>query len=194
MKNAEEVIHQYDPKRIVDARKSKGYSQEELAFAAGLSLRTVQRIEKGSVRPRLYSLRSLAEALDCAPDQFRQAQESTPSSSKRTGMNWMTLSVYSVVILPFLPMLLQAILWHRAKDITVEEDLRYRESLHFQGRWLAGLLITLFALPLVTQLLTGQVRYGDFPLASLIYLLFVGINLASTFSPKRSQPLPDAMA
>jgi len=91
----------------------------------------------------------------------------------------MTLSVYSVVFLPFLPLLLQAILWCRATEIAKEEDYHCRQLLHFQGRWLAALVLTLVALPFVSLLLTGQVSYGNFPLAFLIYLLFLLGNLAS---------------
>lgn len=192
MKNTEETIHGYAPARVVDARKSKGFSQEELAFAAGLSLRTVQRIEKGSVRPRLYSLKALANALDCTLDHFRETAEEN-FSRKDQAVNRMSLAVYSVVFLPFLPLLLQAIFWCRAAEVTEEEDHRCRRLLHFQGRWLAALVLTLLALPLVTRLLTGQVSYGDFPLAFLIYLLFVGVNLGSILLPEGRQRYERAM-
>lgn len=192
MKNTEEAIHEYAPARIVEARKNKGFSQEELAFAAGLSLRTIQRIEKGRVRPRLHSLKALAEALDCSLDHFSKTAEEN-FSRKNQAVNRMTLAVYSVVFLPFLPLLLQAIFWCRASKVTEEEDRRCRRLLHFQGRWLAALVLTLLALPLVTRLLTGQVSYGDFPLAFVIYLLFVGVNLASILLPEGWQRHERAM-
>lgn len=59
MENQKCATVQYAPQRIAEARKKQGYSQEELALAAGLSLRTVQRIERGNVQPRLYSLRAI---------------------------------------------------------------------------------------------------------------------------------------
>lgn len=45
-----------------DERQARGWSQEELAARTGLSVRTIQRIENGSV-PGLSSARLLADAL-----------------------------------------------------------------------------------------------------------------------------------
>lgn len=54
-------------------RKSKGWSQEELARYAGLDKNTVQRVELGRVVPTAQTIRALAEALDADPDALRQA-------------------------------------------------------------------------------------------------------------------------
>jgi uncharacterized Tic20 family protein len=50
-------------KKIVHYRKQKGMTQEALAEITGLNVRTVQRIEAGEVDPRLYTLKSIADAL-----------------------------------------------------------------------------------------------------------------------------------
>ena len=49
--------------RVLEARKQKSWSQEELAIAAGLNLRTIQRIE-GEAAASLQSKKALASALD----------------------------------------------------------------------------------------------------------------------------------
>jgi len=51
--------------RVLEARKQKSWSQEELAIAAGLNLRTIQRIE-GEAAASLQSKKPLASALDLA--------------------------------------------------------------------------------------------------------------------------------
>lgn len=51
-------------KKIIHYRKLKGITQETLAEATGLNVRTIQRIEAGEVDPRLYTLKSIADALD----------------------------------------------------------------------------------------------------------------------------------
>ena len=48
---------------VLKARKSKCWSQEELAIASGLNLRTIQRIEKESAAA-LQSKKALASALE----------------------------------------------------------------------------------------------------------------------------------
>ena len=48
---------------IREGRVAKGLTQQELADLAGISLRSVQRIEGGEVVPRAYTLRVLGEKL-----------------------------------------------------------------------------------------------------------------------------------
>ena len=48
---------------VLKARKQKSWSQEELAIASGLNLRTIQRIE-GEASASLESKKALASALD----------------------------------------------------------------------------------------------------------------------------------
>jgi transcriptional regulator with XRE-family HTH domain len=49
--------------KLSEIRLEKGMTQEELANVTGISLRTIQRIELGQVRPRAYSLKKISEAL-----------------------------------------------------------------------------------------------------------------------------------
>ena len=56
--------------RIRDARKAVGLSPEGLAFKAGVSLKTVERIETGAAVPRRATLRVIVDALDLDPADF----------------------------------------------------------------------------------------------------------------------------
>lgn len=50
--------------KIREARKMKGYSQEELAESSSISLRTIQRVENNQSDPRGKTLQLLCEALE----------------------------------------------------------------------------------------------------------------------------------
>ena len=50
-------------KKIIHYRKLKGLTQEALSELTELNVRTIQRIEAGEVDPRLYTLKSIADAL-----------------------------------------------------------------------------------------------------------------------------------
>lgn len=52
-------------KKIVELRKSKGLTQEELVVKCNLNVRTLQRIESGEVTPRSYTIKTIFTALDC---------------------------------------------------------------------------------------------------------------------------------
>ena len=49
---------------VKNKRKKIGYTQARLAELTGLSLRSIQRIEKAEVSPRHYSIKALTEVLD----------------------------------------------------------------------------------------------------------------------------------
>lgn len=53
---------------IRNARVSKGYTQQQLADQINVNLRSIQRIEKGEVTPRSYTLNLLADHLELADD------------------------------------------------------------------------------------------------------------------------------
>lgn len=55
---------------VKELRKRKSFSQDELAKSAGLSLRTVQRVENGETIPTAETLKRLASVLDVSPAEL----------------------------------------------------------------------------------------------------------------------------
>jgi len=51
-------------KSIKELRKTQGLTQQQLAEEAGITLRTIQRIENGEVKPSLHSLKTLGKVLN----------------------------------------------------------------------------------------------------------------------------------
>lgn len=66
---------------LAELRKEKGMTQEELANATGISLRTIQRIESGKVKPRAYSLKKMAQALNVQFNDLYQSDIYRPSNA-----------------------------------------------------------------------------------------------------------------
>ena len=62
--------------RLVHERERKSYSQDTLALKAGVSAKTIKRIEERKVdAPRPVTIRRIAEALEIDPDQLRPPEE-----------------------------------------------------------------------------------------------------------------------
>lgn len=57
-------------KKIVELRKARGLTQEELVCICKLNIRTLQRIESGEVMPRSYTIKALFTALGHQGDAF----------------------------------------------------------------------------------------------------------------------------
>ena len=77
--------------RLKELRTSLNCSQKELSEKTGLTLRTIQRIENNEVKPSLYSLKMIGEALKTDFSEFAKQSETKPYefnfSIKITDMN-----------------------------------------------------------------------------------------------------------
>lgn len=91
--------------KISELRFERGMTQGELANATGISLRTIQRIESGQVKPRAYSLKKIAEALKVESGDLHsseQRQRTNPShfftSDRRHIFTGIFYSVWATII------------------------------------------------------------------------------------------------
>lgn len=57
--------------RILELRKAKGLTQEELVDRCNINVRTIQRIEAGEVTPRTFTIKTILEALGYDLDAIR---------------------------------------------------------------------------------------------------------------------------
>ena len=64
--------------RIKELRTRLNISQKELSEQTGLTLRTIQRIENNEVKPSLYSVKVLGEALKADLSPFVNLSEARP--------------------------------------------------------------------------------------------------------------------
>jgi transcriptional regulator with XRE-family HTH domain len=63
-------------KAILEMRKAKGLTQEELVERCNISVRTLQRIEAGEVTPRTFTVRTIFAALDADLNGLADRQQS----------------------------------------------------------------------------------------------------------------------
>ena len=78
--NIKRIMKQPDlGKKIVELRKAKGLTQEELVSLCNLNVRTLQRIESGEVSPRSYTVKTIFNALDF---DLHVAQDSDPDEAE----------------------------------------------------------------------------------------------------------------
>jgi transcriptional regulator with XRE-family HTH domain len=64
--------------RLKELRTSLRYSQKELSDQTGLTVRTIQRIENDEVKPSLYSLKVIGEALKTDLSEFVKKSDPKP--------------------------------------------------------------------------------------------------------------------
>ena len=64
--------------RLKELRTSMNCSQKELSEQTGLTLRTIQRIENNEVKPSLYSLKVIGEALKTDLSEYVKKSDAKP--------------------------------------------------------------------------------------------------------------------
>ncbi len=65
--------------RILELRKQKGFTQEELVAQCNINVRTIQRIEAGEVTPRSFTLKTILNALGEDLEQLNDSETARPT-------------------------------------------------------------------------------------------------------------------
>ena len=168
--------------KIVAARKHKGLSQEALAAIANISLSTIQRIEKNTVQPRSFTLKTLATALEIdfseliAKDETEQ--EFVVGNSKKELPLLKRMLMYGILgtLIPLCNIIFPFVFWKKKKAI-LKNNSAAGSILSFQILWSISVVLSIFLTEFVIYLITGLEGYRPFPVEFLLYIIFVILNL-----------------
>lgn len=83
---------------VKERRKELNYTQQELADISNISLRSIQRIEKGEVVPRMFTLKTLAKFLDFSLDFLNQEKVSNTQPNREVFIRKVIISIFVVLI------------------------------------------------------------------------------------------------
>ncbi len=176
-------------KTLKEYRKINNLSQQELSDASGVSIRTIQRIEKKLSQGSPFILKSLCKslnievsALDVALSTEEEATQEEPIELEHTlpsHSKLINLSALSVVFLPLLNLIIPLLLFLKFKK---KEPNRAAvlNILSFQIFWT---LITLFLMFLIPAMLTPffeVLNSGRFPFFVVVYYGCVVVNVFFT--------------
>ncbi|WP_299984744.1 helix-turn-helix domain-containing protein [uncultured Pontibacter sp.] len=117
--------------KILDIRKRKGLSQEELSEHAGISLRTLQRIEKNESEPRGYTLQSICQALGVDVEEVYDYGKEPDKGV----LLLMHLSVLSYLLMPLGNLIFPLIIWVTQKKKVLHVHEQGISLLNFQITW-----------------------------------------------------------
>ena len=72
---------------VKETRIAKGYTQKELSELTNISTRSIQRIENGELKPRLFTLKTLSKSLGFSLEEIQSEipveQESNLNSAQK---------------------------------------------------------------------------------------------------------------
>jgi transcriptional regulator with XRE-family HTH domain len=158
-------------KQILQIRKNKGISQEELAEISKINLRTLQRIEKGETSPHGDTLKRISEALN-VPLQDLVSYGYTEDYGY---IKILHLSALIFIIIPVGNILLPLVLWLLRKDHV--KDLTYfaKKLINFQITWslVAYFPHLIFFLGVKANLELKFLENLNFDVSTLLYLDYI---------------------
>ena len=186
-------IHQ----KILSARNQQGLTQEEVAAAANVTVRTIQRIESGESIPRKYTLKLIAAALNIPFEELNTAEvlanDAAPLQQNAKDheadvdfLRLLCLSCFGYLLIPYIHFLIPYYLLKKReeKDPVV---LRFgRKLIQTQIYWVvATTLVFLLVLGynlMQASYLKNQHAIGYVGVFFFMYFLNLGIIAKSFFS------------
>ncbi|WGQ10063.1 helix-turn-helix domain-containing protein [Pedobacter gandavensis] len=167
------------PSKLALYRRKKGMTQEHLAELSGVTTRTIQRIEKGSVVPHIQTLKILADCLEIDPELLMDEPEGTANTASITPL--FHLLALIGLSLPVLNILLPFLLWLLKREENQEYNHQGKQVLNFQ------LSMSMLLFPAIA-LMVFYFPLG-FPLTVLIYVFMVIMTLLNLYRSIKLQPV-----
>ncbi len=164
--------------KILNYRLERKMSQNELSEASGISIRTIQRIEKGDVNPRPFTLRKILSTLNVSVEKFNINSNNNEeyNSENNVLLNRFILANMSILILPFLFIILLIWMWKKY-SWAPHYNWICRKILSFQILWGVFTLIAIISNLLLIQMNNVQAAIGLIPTPVLIYFILGLINV-----------------
>lgn len=144
------MIHHMLSQKIKELRTQKNLSQEKLSELSGISLRTLQRIEKNEGTPTADSISKLSLALQ----QNITGLLEKDVEYKKQQLKILFLSALSFLIFPLLGAIVPSIIWVWKKELFSESGDSIKSLINFQITWnIVFFLTPFFIIPTIYFLL-----------------------------------------
>lgn len=133
-------------KNLVYQRKLKGYTQEELSERTQVTVRTIQRIEKGDVSPHLQTIKLLASALEIEVGDLLPLENPKEENIQKKWLLLLHSIPFLGFVIPFANILLPLFLWIHKRDDNRLYDVQGAKIINFQISMSLLYLISFIAL------------------------------------------------
>ena len=176
--------------KVREYRILKGFSQEKLSVESGLSLRTIQRIEKGTTEGSPYTLQSLSDALGVTnQDLLEKKEESLQLNNHDLQiLKNINLSALSLILLPLGNLLFPFISYQKYRsDKSIK--LRTKKILSLQIIWSLASFFLLLVSPFIRHpinFIIGSDFFSAHKMPLLTYLFLVAFNVIITLKVAHS--------
>ncbi|QCK17147.1 serine hydrolase [Mangrovivirga cuniculi] len=152
-------------KNLIYQRKLKGLTQKELSDRTNITVRTIQRIEKGETEPHLQTVKLLAVAMDIDVDTLLPLNNPREEDIQKKWLLLLHATPFLGSVIPLFNILAPVFIWIHKREDNKIYDIHGRKVLNFQ---LTMTLVFLFALS--GMMFIGHLIMQGTPL--MIFLFF----------------------
>jgi len=162
-------------KKLKDYRNNSGLTQESLAEKSNISIRTIQRIEKGLSSGSPYTLKKIAEVLRIENWELllEDSLVNKHTDNLKT-IKLMNLSALAVLILPLSNFIFPLIIFFKGRDRINNQG---RKILSFQLLWLLMTIVIMVLFPLILALIFETLHSTKIPLFIPVYFSSIAVNI-----------------
>jgi D-alanyl-D-alanine-carboxypeptidase/D-alanyl-D-alanine-endopeptidase len=170
---------------LVYQRKLKGLTQKDLSDKTNVTVRTIQRIEKGETEPHLQTVKLLAAALEVEVNDLLVLDDPKEEDIQKKWLLLMHATPFIGFVVPLANIFIPLFLWiHKREDNKIYDE-HGRKVVNFQLS-----MVSLFLLLALIGILVGRVfvNWGSlFTLMLLIIPYAVVVMLVNIFTALNSQ-------
>ena len=158
-------------RNLVYQRKLKGLTQKELSDKTNVTVRTIQRIEKGETEPHLQTVKLIAAALEIEVDALIPLDDPKKESIQKKWLLLFHSIPFIGFVLPFFNIFIPLFIWiHKREDNPVYYE-HGRKVINFQLS-----IMLYFILIMATFFFLGHLfPFGSGNWSSIVLLLFISI-------------------
>jgi XRE family transcriptional regulator, regulator of sulfur utilization len=173
-----------EEKEITIGEKLKNYrrinclSQEKLAEASGISIRTIQRIEEGKSVGSGYTLNALAKALNINSSDLINSttQNAAPVSDNANKLKILNLSAITILLIPLANIVFPAYIYWKNRDDEKVKEIGSK-IISFQILFTFCTLLMALIIPAILLLLFPLLNGGSIPLFVPVYFISAILNV-----------------
>jgi transcriptional regulator with XRE-family HTH domain len=181
-------------KTLKEHRLAKHLSQKDLADHSGISLRTVQRVEKNGSAGSPYVIRTLCETLGIEANSLLQSSDHeqprtfqeviVDSVPPNRYLKYLNFSSLSMLLFPFLNLVVVTgtYLYLKKRFVIPNDRTTAQKILSLQILWSVITLISLIFTPLIDYWFLHIGEVLEIPLFIWIYLVLLFSNLLITLA------------
>ncbi|MBT8318605.1 MAG: helix-turn-helix domain-containing protein, partial [Gramella sp.] len=158
-------------RNLVYQRKLKGLTQKDLSDKTNVTVRTIQRIEKGETEPHLQTVKLIAAALEIEVDELIPLEDPKKESVQQKWLLMFHATPFIGFVLPFFNIFIPLFLWiHKREDNPVYYE-HGRKVINFQLSIMLYFILIIGAFFFIGHLFP----FGSGNWSSIALLLFISI-------------------